>query len=161
MHGSCFTFPYRIRTIGRENLPKDRGYVLCPNHLSAIDPVFVVLARFWGKKMWVMAKEELFRNPIVAWLFRHVGVFPVARGRGDRSALDSAIESVRGGRGMLIFPEGTRNKQGPGLLPLKSGAFCCSGRCQCGYRAVPHHLQRRAPAFVLYGDRDFWPADPH
>ena len=86
-----FHIPYRIRTIGRENLPKDRGYVLCPNHLSAIDPVFVVLARFWGKKMWVMAKEELFRNPVIAWFFGHVGVFPVARGRGDRSVLDSAI----------------------------------------------------------------------
>ena len=40
-----FRLVYRIRVVGRENLPKDRGYVLCPNHLSAIDPVFVVLAR--------------------------------------------------------------------------------------------------------------------
>ena len=139
-----FHIPYRIRTIGRENLPKDRGYVLCPNHLSAIDPVFVVLARFWGKKMWVMAKEELFRNPVIAWFFGHVGVFPVARGRGDRSVLDGAIESVRGGRGMLIFPEGTRNKEGP------------RGHC-----ALPHYLQRRPPAFVLHRDGYFWPANPH
>lgn len=142
-----FHIPYRIRTIGRENLPKDRGYVLCPNHLSAIDPVFVVLARFWGKKMWVMAKEELFRNPIIAWFFRHVGVFPVARGRGDRSVLDSAIESVRNGSGMLIFPEGTRNKEGPGLLPLKSGAFVVAASagadivpCRIIYKGGHQHL---------------------
>ena len=45
-----FRIPYRIRIVGRENLPKGRGYVLCPNHLSAIDPVFVVLARGWGAR---------------------------------------------------------------------------------------------------------------
>ncbi len=55
---------FRIKVIGRENLIQDRGFVLAPNHLSALDPVFVVLARFWGRRMLVMAKEELFEiNP--------------------------------------------------------------------------------------------------
>ena len=79
--------------------------------------------------------------------FGHVGVFPVARGRGDRSVLDGAIESVRGGRGMLIFPEGTRNKEGPGLLPLKSGAFVVAAAagadivpCRIIYKGGHQHL---------------------
>ena len=118
-----FRLVYRIRVVGRENLPKDRGYVLCPNHLSAIDPVFVVLARGWAPPMWVMGKEELFHNPFVSWFFHRVGVFPVERGKGDKTVLNNAIESVRGGRSMLIFPEGTRNRKGEGMLPLKSGAF--------------------------------------
>ncbi|MBC5580331.1 1-acyl-sn-glycerol-3-phosphate acyltransferase [Anaerofilum sp. BX8] len=142
-----FRLPYRIRVIGRENLPRDRGYVLCPNHLSAIDPVFVVLARGFGKPMWVMAKEELFRNGFVAWFFRHVGVFPVERGKGDKTVLNNAIESVRNGRSMLIFPEGTRNKKGEGLLPLKSGAFVVAESahadivpCRVLYKGGRQHL---------------------
>lgn len=118
-----FRLAYRVRVVGRENLPRDRGYVLCPNHLSAIDPVFVVVARGFGRPMWIMGKQELFKNPLAGWFFRQVGVFPVERGRGDKTVLNDAIESVRGGRSMLIFPEGTRNKTGEGLLPLKSGAF--------------------------------------
>ncbi|MEG1931966.1 MAG: lysophospholipid acyltransferase family protein [Pygmaiobacter sp.] len=117
-----FHIPFRIRTVGRENLITDRGFVLCPNHISALDPVFVGLSRFWGKPMWVMAKEELFSNPLFSWFFRTMNVFPIERGKGDRTLLDSAIKSVRGGRGMLIFPEGTRSKDGA-LQRLKSGAF--------------------------------------
>lgn len=112
----------RFQVIGRENIPKDRGYVLCPNHLQAIDPVFVVCGRFWGKPMWVMAKEELFRIPIAAWFFRQLNAFPVARGTGDKELLDKAVESVKSGRAMLIFPEGTRSRTGQ-LQKLKSGAF--------------------------------------
>ena len=115
---------FAIKVVGRENLPKDgRGFVLAPNHLSAIDPVFVVIARFWGKKMLVMAKEELFHvNPFFSWFFRQVGVFGITRGKGDTAALDNAIHEVQKGRGLLIFPEGTRSKTGePGKL--KSGAF--------------------------------------
>ena len=118
-----FRLVYRIRVVGRENLPRDRGYVLCPNHLSAIDPVFVVVARGLRRPMWIMAKQELFQNPLAAWFFRQIGAFPVERGRGDRTVLDSAIQSVRGGRAMLIFPEGTRGGQADALLTLKSGAF--------------------------------------
>ncbi|MEG1699528.1 MAG: 1-acyl-sn-glycerol-3-phosphate acyltransferase, partial [Oscillospiraceae bacterium] len=47
---------FRIKVIGKENLIKDRGFVLCPNHISAIDPVFIVIARFWGKRMLIMGK---------------------------------------------------------------------------------------------------------
>ena len=115
---------FSIKVVGRENLPKDgRGFVLAPNHLSAIDPVFVVIARFHGQKMLVMAKEELMHvNPFFTWFFHKVGVFGVERGRGDTTAVDDAIEQVRGGRGLLIFPEVTSAKTGePGRL--KSGAF--------------------------------------
>ena len=68
---------FRIRVIGRENLIHDRGFVIAPNHISAIDPVFVVIARFWGRPMVIMAKEELFvldRPPAELGL--------AARGRG-------------------------------------------------------------------------------
>jgi len=143
-----FRIPYRIRVIGRKNLPRDRGYVLCANHISAIDPVFVIEARGFGREMWVMGKEELFRNPFAGWFLRHVGVVPVERGRGDKTVLNEAIASVREGRSMLIFPEGTRNKTGtPALLPLKSGAFVVAQSanadivpCRVIYKGGRQHL---------------------
>lgn len=114
---------FRIRVVGREHLIQGRGFVLAPNHISAIDPVFVVLARFWGRRMIVLGKEELFEvNPFVIWFLRHVGVVPVHRGKGDTAVVQQAIRQVQAGQGALIFPEGTRSKDGqPGRL--KSGAF--------------------------------------
>ena len=102
---------FRIRVIGRENLPKEGGFVLAPNHISAIDPVFVVIARFWGKRLLIMAKEEILQvNPVFTWMFRHVGVVGIERGRGDVNVVDELIGDVQKGQGLLIFPEGTRHQ---------------------------------------------------
>ena len=114
---------FRIRVIGRENLPKEGGFVLAPNHISAIDPVFVVIARFWGKRLLIMAKEEILQvNPVFTWMFRHVGVVGIERGRGDVNVVDELIGNVQKGQGLLIFPEGTRSKTGQ-VGKGKSGAF--------------------------------------
>ena len=114
---------FRIRVIGRENLPKEGGFVLAPNHISAIDPVFVVIARFWGKRLLIMAKEEILQvNPVFTWMFRHVGVVGIERGRGDVDVVDELIGDVKKGQGLLIFPEGTRSKTGQ-VGKVKSGAF--------------------------------------
>lgn len=114
---------FRIRVIGRENLPKEGGFVLAPNHISAIDPVFVVIARFWGKRLLIMAKEEILQvNPVFTWMFRHVGVVGIERGRGDVNVVDELIGDVQKGQGLLIFPEGTRSKTGQ-VGKVKSGAF--------------------------------------
>ena len=111
------------RVIGRENLPKEGGFVLAPNHISAIDPVFVVIARFWGKRLLIMAKEEILQvNPVFTWMFRHVGVVGIERGRGDVNVVDELIGDVQKGQGLLIFPEGTRSKTGQ-VGKVKSGAF--------------------------------------
>ncbi len=114
---------FAIRVVGRQYLPRDRGFVLAPNHISAIDPVFVVIARFWGRRMLILAKEEIFQvNPIFSWMFRHVGVVAIRRGAGETDVLQGVVEQVRAGQGVLVFPEGTRSKTGdPGRL--KSGAF--------------------------------------
>ena len=114
---------FRIRVIGRENLPKEGGFVLAPNHISAIDPVFVVIARFWGKRLLIMAKEEILQvNPVFTWMFRHVGVVGIERGRGDVNVVDELIGDVKKDQGLLIFPEGTRSKTGQ-VGKVKSGAF--------------------------------------
>ncbi len=114
---------FRIQVIGRENLIHDRGFILAPNHISAIDPVFVILSRFWGKQMRVFAKKELFQmNWFISWFLKQCGGISVRGSKGDRAIVDQTIEECKKGRGLLVFPEGTRTKDG-NLLPLKSGAF--------------------------------------
>ena len=64
---------------------------------------------------------ELFQNPFVGFIIRHLGAFPVARGKGDTSAIDTAVETVKNGRVLGLFPEGTRSHDDQ-LLRFKSGA---------------------------------------
>ena len=116
---------FRPQVIGRENLIKGRGFILAPNHRSALDPEFIVVSDgyFWLHKMRIFAKKELFQGkPLLAWLLRQMGAVSVKNGRDDLSTLDNTIQECRTGRGLLLFPEGTRSRDGR-LLPPKSGAF--------------------------------------
>ncbi len=113
---------YRLKVVGKENLPKDRGFIIAPNHIFIFDPVFVVLAAAGYKKMVILGKEELFKNSFLRLLFESVGGVPVSRGSGDKTPLIKAVERVKNGTRALVFPEGTRVKTGE-LGKLKSGAF--------------------------------------
>jgi len=102
---------YRLRATGRENLPREGGYVLAANHNSSFDPWPLGLPLFPRRFLRVMAKSELFWTPlrqlIVAW-----GAFPVHRGERDTEAIDTAIRLCREGHVVVMFPEGTRRKKG-------------------------------------------------
>ncbi|MBQ5782737.1 MAG: 1-acyl-sn-glycerol-3-phosphate acyltransferase [Oscillospiraceae bacterium] len=117
-----FRYDVHGKNIIDEYKKNGRPYIVCPNHVSAIDPVFVVVTRGTGRKLTVMAKEELFKNKILGWFFSKLGAIPVARGTGDKSVLEKAINDVKNGAGALIFPEGTRGN-GNEMGKLKSGAF--------------------------------------
>ena len=107
---------FRIRVVGKENLPRDgKGFVLAPNHISAIDPVFVVIARFWGKRMLIMAKEELFEvNPVLSWMFLRerigartvAGIACAALGIGlfslDKGSAHNGVDASRALLGNLL-----------------------------------------------------------
>ncbi|MBR2176482.1 MAG: 1-acyl-sn-glycerol-3-phosphate acyltransferase [Clostridia bacterium] len=118
-------FFYQIN--GRENIPKDGAYILCSNHLSNCDPVF--LAVIQKRQIYYMAKAELFSNPIMSWLYRRLGAFPVHRGAGDGKAINEAEKIVGEGKLLGIFIEGTRSKTGEFLRP-KSGASIVAHQMQ-------------------------------
>ena len=110
-------FPYEIK--GLENVSKlSGGYILCSNHLSSMDPVFLVLSH--PAPIFFMAKAELFKNKILDWFFSSLGAFPVKRGKGDQQALIGAQEVIKNNDILGIFIEGTRSKTGEFLRP-KSG----------------------------------------
>lgn len=120
-----FHIGFRVECVGRENLKKVQtgGCILAPNHVSAIDPVFVVITRFWGKRMVVFAKKELFEiNALLTWFFRCMGALCVRGTRDELETIDKTVEACKNGGTLLIFPEGTREKEGK-LLPPKSGLF--------------------------------------
>jgi 1-acyl-sn-glycerol-3-phosphate acyltransferase len=125
---------FKLRYEGLEHIPKGGGYLLCANHRSIFDPVFLV--HIMPQKLRFMAKEELFRFPPIGALLRRVGAFPIARGKGDTAALDKAAGIIQNGGALLVFPEGTRSddgrplrpRSGAAVLAKRTGAFvlCCS-----------------------------------
>lgn len=143
-----FHLTFRIKAVGREHLISDRGFVLAPNHVAALDPVFVVLARFWGRRMVVLAKEEIFSNWFFRWFFKAVNVIPVHRGKGDGDVIGKFVDDVREGQGALIFPEGTRSKDG-NLGKLKSGAFVIAA--EAGVDIIPCRVIYKGGKCKLFG----------
>ena len=120
-----FHIGFRVHTVGRENLRKvqTKGCIIAPNHVSAIDPVFIVISRFWGRRMLVFAKKELFEiNAFLSWFFRCAGAMCVRGTKEEAAVIDETVARCQNGESLLIFPEGTREKDGTFLQP-KSGLF--------------------------------------
>lgn len=140
-----FHIGFRVECVGRENLKKVQtgGCILAPNHVSAIDPVFVVITRFWGKRMVVFAKKELFEiNALLTWFFRCMGALCVRGTRDELETIGRTVEACKNGGTLLIFPEGTREKEGK-LLPPKSGLFVIAA--QAAVDVVPVRILYDTP----------------
>lgn len=140
-----FHIGFRVECVGRENLKKVQtgGCILAPNHVSSIDPVFVVITRFWGKRMVVFAKKELFEiNALLTWFFRCMGALCVRGTRDELETIDKTVEVCKNGGTLLIFPEGTREKEGK-LLPPKSGLFVIAA--QAAVDVVPVRILYDTP----------------
>jgi 1-acyl-sn-glycerol-3-phosphate acyltransferase len=129
-----FASVYRWRVIGRENIPDGEGLILCCNHISNWDPV--LLGCGIDRQVHFMAKEELFRIPVISSLITDFGTFPVKRGAGDRQAIRKSLEIVKEGKVLGIFPEGTRNLSNPGKVGnVLPGAAMIA--LKAGVRVVP------------------------
>lgn len=140
-----FHIGFRVRTEGRDNLKKirTRGYILAPNHISAIDPVFVIITRFWGRRMIVFAKKELFEiNAFLSWFFRCAGAMCVRGTKEEAAVIDETVARCQNGESLLIFPEGTREKDGMFLQP-KSGLFVIAAAA--GVDVVPVRIHYETP----------------
>lgn len=157
----CIVYPFfnlvhPCRPIGRENVPQGAA-LLCPNHTGLSDPLFVVFALGLRNRPQVMAKEEFMRTPLLGWLLGKAGVFAVKRGKSDVGAIKRAIKCLKSGDKLLLFPEGTRSKDGE-LGEGKTGAAMLALRT--GTPIVPIYVPakkywfRRTP--VVFGEA-FYP----
>lgn len=110
---------------GTSNLDVDSGMVLAANHLSWFDPI-VISHVLWdnGRPPRFLAKDSLFRMPVVGWVMRNAGQIPVMRGTKDAAAaVEAAVQAAASGECVIVYPEGTITKD-PDLWPMaaKTGA---------------------------------------
>jgi 1-acyl-sn-glycerol-3-phosphate acyltransferase len=162
---------FKLEIEGGEKLPREGAYVLAPNHYSEADPLAVALA-VWkvGRAPRFMAKESLFRVPVLGWVLRITGMVPVARSSSAASArmtLETSETLVEHGRGVIVYPEGSLTRD-PGMWPMrgKTGAvrLALAGdipiipMAQWGCQAVLPRYGKlklwplRRPVRVVFGD---------
>ena len=119
---------YRVRAIGVENVPREGALVLAPNHFSQMDHFFAGL--YLRRKIRFMAKSQMFGPPVLTYIYKHGGVFPVRRGQHDEEAITTARLLLDQGEMLLVYAEGGRSrtqqlgtpKPGIGRIALESGA---------------------------------------
>lgn len=148
---------------GLERLPAS-GALLCPNHASNWDPILVALKLPKNYRLHIMAKEELFKNPLLGWLLRKVGAFPVSRGNNDINTVRTAMQAIKDGDNLLIFPEGTVIRNGVGYvdgLPAHAKAGVAMIGVRTGAALVPVFVDGEKKLFrrtrIIFGE----PYEPH
>lgn len=135
-------YPTRIK--GRKKLPKGRC-VITSNHRSNWDSVLFVLHTFEKKR--VLAKKELFKNKLVGGVLKGIGAFPIDRSKNDLTAIKTALNVLKSDKKLLMFPEGTRNKDEDEstLSQVKSGAIMFAIKTKSPI--VPLWIDRRPRIF--------------
>lgn len=124
----------KVKIIGMEKLNTKKPCVYMANHQSWFD-IFILLAYLPVQFRW-LAKEELYRIPILGLAMRRIGYIPIDRSNRTKAlkSLAKAAEKIREGTSVMVFPEGTRSKNGV-LLPFKKGGFILA--IQSGQPIVP------------------------
>ena len=112
----------RRRVIGGENVPPTGPAIIAPNHISHFDPPLLGIST--DRQIDWMAMEELFTQPVLAAVLRSIGSFPVGRSKMDYTAVRTAIDRLKRGRLIGVFPEGGLRTGPTSVLegaPLKPG----------------------------------------
>lgn len=130
---------YRVEYIG-EDYPEKGSYVICPNHFSILDIVFVLVH---SRKRWVyfMAKSELYKHKLSAWFLNKMGAFPIKRGQSDVRSIKRAVTLLQENELVCIFPQGTRQKS-RNPLPPRRGVAMVSALTQA--HVIPVFIENKA-----------------
>jgi 1-acyl-sn-glycerol-3-phosphate acyltransferase len=119
-----------MKVTGLEHLPETGPYIVASNHISWWDGPMIIIASGPRRYVRFLGKIELFQTPVLGWFMRQVGMIPLNRDKVDVQAIRAAIELVKDGAELALFPVGTRAKpgvvRGPkagvGLLARETGA---------------------------------------
>lgn len=121
-----FKVLYRYEGVYLENVPNHGPTIICCNHKSNFDPLLLGIPL--QRRIHYMAKAELFKVPVLGWIIRQLGAFPIKRGGVSKESLKLAVQLLKDEHMLGIFPEGSRSneggmgKKGAALLALKSGS---------------------------------------
>ena len=160
-----FRLYHRGRIKGSERLPDTGAYILAGNHVSFLDPPFFGLC--CRREAFYMARDTLFRHPLASWVLRSWNCVPLKREGGDIGAMRLVLRMLGEGKAMLMFPEGTRSKDGQlqaaragiGMIVAKAGVPIVPLRIWGTDRALPKgaSLPRPAKVTVAFGEPFTYP----
>lgn len=136
---------FRLRCTGREHWPLAGGGLVCANHQSYIDPVIVGLC--CDRRMNYLARESLFRFAPFRWLIRWFDAIPIRREGLGLDGLKETMRRVKRGELVLIFPEGTRTRDGS------------LGTIQPGFCAIARRVKAPLIPVGIQGAYEVWPRD--
>jgi len=150
---------FRVRVFGRENVPREGGVLIASNHQSFLDPLLIGLGL--PRPVTFMARSTLFRWRPFAWLIRALNAFPVRQGRTDLGAVRKAIRRMRAGWALLVFPEGTRTRDGRigvvrrgfEMMAVRGGVPVVPAAIDGAFESWPRHrlLFRPGAIYVAFG----------
>jgi 1-acyl-sn-glycerol-3-phosphate acyltransferase len=157
---------WRVRAFGVENVPKDGPMVLAPNHFSQMDHFFVGV--YLRRKIRFMAKSQLFGPPLLTYIYKHGGVFPVRRGHHDEKAFETIRRLLDQGEMLLVYAEGGRSRSGkmgqpkPGIgrIALESGVPIVPVAIKGSERARQWRRLRFPKTTVQFGNPLSFPVEP-
>ena len=138
-----FVTVFGLRMYHRDRLPAAGGVLVVSNHQSYLDPILA--AAGMTRPFHPMARESLFRFPPFAWIIRSLNAFPVRRASADLGAVREALRRLKDGEVVLMFPEGTRTRDGS-IGPLHGGPITIAARA--GVPVLP---------LVIDGAFEAWP----
>ena len=155
-----FRLLFRVRLVCIERVPKAGGVLMVANHLHNIDPALLNAA--FPRPIHFMAKKEAFEVPVLPWLLRWAGAFPVDRGRADRTAIKRALAALEAGIAVGMFPEGTRSPvralqkahAGAGMIALAAGVPVIPVAITGSERLPFNGAKARAAAGLPWPERD-------
>jgi 1-acyl-sn-glycerol-3-phosphate acyltransferase len=113
-------FFFRIKFRGVENIPEEGACIITPNHQAYADPIWITIP--FRRRIYYMAWAKMFKVPVLGFIMRIFGAFPVKLESTDPKAQREAVELLKRDCALVIFPEGGRTIDGK-LMPFKAGAF--------------------------------------
>ena len=141
-------FFQRIKPIGLENIPAEKGFIICSNHIAAKDVVMIAVS--YPRQIRFIGKKELFSVPLLGWIIKKLGAISLDRSGGNVNALKASIEIAKQGESIAIFPQGHRY---PGVDPsttdIKTGAGFIA--YHSGADILPVCIKTKNSKYTLFG----------
>lgn len=145
--GGLYRLLFRVKVIGKENVPKDGGVLLCPNHIAAVDVISI--GAVCPRQITCIAKKELFDIPVLGGLIKALGAVKIDRGGADVGAIKTAVSVLESGKVVTIFPQGHRCPGvNPSTTPIRHGAALIAYHAKCD--VIPVTINIKGAKYGLF-----------